>query len=153
MRFLIIMLMLTTYLAKAQTIPCFTFDEGEFVVSGNATIINDDTVRLTQAINNQAGFVWSQSLVNFDLDFSLEAELYLGTQNGGADGIAFVIQAISNNEGSLGGGIGYSGISPSLAIEFDTWWNSGNDPTQDDHVALIANGQPWVMSAHSAYTP
>ena len=153
MRFLIIMLMLTTYIAKAQTIPCFTFDEGEFVVSGNATIINDDTVRLTQAINNQAGFVWSQSLVNFDLDFSLEAELYLGTQNGGADGIAFVIQAISNNEGSLGGGIGYSGISPSLAIEFDTWWNSGNDPTQDDHVALIANGQPWVMSAHSAYTP
>ncbi|MDA0326731.1 MAG: gliding motility-associated C-terminal domain-containing protein [Bacteroidetes bacterium] len=153
MRFLMIMLMLTTYLAKAQTVPCFTFDEGEFVVSGNATIINDDTVRLTQAINNQAGFVWSQSLVNFDLDFSLEAELYLGTQNGGADGIAFVIQAISNNEGSLGGGIGYSGISPSLAIEFDTWWNSGNDPVQEDHVALIANGQPWVMSAHSAYTP
>lgn len=70
MRFLMIMLMLTTYLAKAQTVPCFTFDEGEFVVSGNATIINDDTVRLTQAINNQAGFVWSQSLVNFDLDFS-----------------------------------------------------------------------------------
>ena len=153
MRFLMIMIMLITHLAEAQTIPCFTFDEGEFVISGNATIINDDTVRLTQAINNQAGFVWSQSLVNFDLDFSLEAELYLGTQNGGADGIAFVIQAISNNEGSLGGGIGYSGISPSLAIEFDTWWNSGNDPIQDDHVALIANGQPWVMSAHSAYTP
>ena len=40
-----------------------------------------------------------------------------------------------------------------MAIEFDTWWNSGNDPIQDDHVALIANGQPWVMSAHSAYTP
>ena len=110
MRFLIIMLMLTTYIAKAQTIPCFTFDEGEFVVSGNATIINDDTVRLTQAINNQAGFVWSQSLVNFDLDFSLEAELYLGTQNGGADGIAFVIQAISNNEGSLGEVLGTRGF-------------------------------------------
>ncbi len=153
MRLLILTLLLISSIAKAQTTPCFTFEEGEFVVSGNATVMNDDTVRLTEAVNNQAGFVWSQSLVNFDLDFSLEAELYLGTQDGGADGIAFVIQAISNDEGTLGGGIGYSGISPSLAIEFDTWWNSGNDPIQDDHVALIANGQPWVMSAHSEYTP
>jgi gliding motility-associated-like protein len=153
MRLIILTLLLISSIAKAQTTPCFTFEEGEFVVSGNATVINDDTVRLTEAVNNQAGFVWSQSLVNFDLYFSLEAELYLGTQVGGADGIAFVIQAISNDEGTLGGGIGYSGISPSLAIEFDTWWNSGNDPIQDDHVALIANGQPWVMSAHSEYTP
>ena len=153
MRLIILTLLLISSIAKAQTTPCFTFEEGEFVVSGNATVINDDTVRLTEAVNNQAGFVWSQSLVNFDLYFSLEAELYLGTQDGGADGIAFVIQAISNDEGTLGGGIGYSGISPSLAIEFDTWWNSGNDPIQDDHVALIANGQPWVMSAHSEYTP
>ena len=153
MRSYILLMLFASFYASAQTIPCFTFEEGEFVVSGNATVMNDDTVRLTEAVNNQAGFVWSQSLVNFDLDFSLEAELYLGTQDGGADGIAFVIQAISNDEGTLGGGIGYSGISPSLAIEFDTWWNSGNDPIQDDHVALIANGQPWVMSAHSEYTP
>ena len=150
--FFLLLLFITCY-TTAQTTPCFTFNENEFVISGNATLINDDTIRLTEAIGNQAGFVWSQNLVNFEQDFNLEAELYLGSEDYGADGIAFVIQAISNNEGTLGGGIGYAGISPSLAIEFDTWWNSGNDPTQDDHVALIANGEPWVLSAHTAYIP
>ena len=75
MRLLILTLLLISSIAKAQTTPCFTFEEGEFVVSGNATVMNDDTVRLTEAVNNQAGFVWSQSLVNFDLDFSLEAKI------------------------------------------------------------------------------
>ena len=153
MRFLLTLLLLVSSFAIAQTTPCFSFEENDFVLSGSATIIDDNTVRLTQASGNQSGFVWSQNLVNFEQNFNLEAEIYLGSQNAGADGIAFVIQAISNNEGSLGGGIGYAGISPSLAIEFDTWWNSGSDPTQDDHVALIANGEPWEMSAHSAYIP
>jgi len=153
MRSYFLLLLFVTCYTTAQTTPCFTFDENEFVISGNATVINDDTIRLTEAIGNQAGFIWSQNLVNFEQDFNLEAELYLGSQDYGADGIAFVIQAISNNEGTLGGGIGYAGISPSLAIEFDTWWNSGNDPTEDDHVALIANGEPWVLSAHTAYIP
>lgn len=153
MRFFSYCLFLFGNLIIAQTIPCFSFDENEFVVSGNATIINEDTVRLTEAIGNQAGFIWSQNLVNFEQNFNLEAELFLGNQDFGADGIAFVIQPISNDEGSLGGGIGYAGISPSIAIEFDTWWNSGADPIQDDHVALIANGLPWDLSAHSAYVP
>lgn len=152
MRSYILLLLFASFYASAQTTPCFTFEENEFSISGNAVVINDDTVRLTEAVGNQSGFVWSQNLVNFEQDFNLEAELYLGTQDAsGADGIAFVVQPISNDEGTLGGGIGYAGISPSLAIEFDTWWNSGNDPIQDDHVALIADGEPWVMSAHSAY--
>lgn len=154
MRSYILLLLFASFYATAQTIPCFTFEENEFSISGNAVVINDDTVRLTEAVGNQSGFVWSQNLVNFEQDFNLEAELYLGTQDaGGADGIAFVVQPISNDEGTLGGGIGYSGISPSLAIEFDTWWNSGNDPIQEDHVALIADGEPLVMSAHNAYIP
>lgn len=153
MRHIILILFLSPTIVLSQTVPCFSFEEEDFVVSGNATILDEDTVLLTQAVGNQAGFVWSQNLVNFELNFSLEAELYLGTQDFGADGIAFVIQALSNNEGSLGGGIGYAGISPSLAIEFDTWWNSRYDPTQEDHVALIANGEPMVLSAHSNYIP
>ena len=148
-----ILLLFATFYAFAQTTPCFTFEEDEFSISGDALIINDDTVRLTQAQNWQSGFIWSQNLINFDLDFSLEVELYFGTQDSnGADGIAFVIQPLSNDEGSNGGGIGYEGISPSLAIEFDTWWN-GHDPTQEDHVALIANGQTFSTAEHSAYTP
>lgn len=153
MRFLISFLLLFSWSFFSQTIPCFNFDENDFIISGSAVVVDSDVVRLTQATGNQAGFVWSQNLVNFEQNFNLEAELYLGTQDFGADGIAFVLQPLSNNEGSLGGGIGYAGISPSVAVEIDTWWNSGNDPIQSDHVALIANGEPWVMSAHSAYVP
>lgn len=154
MRSYILPLLFASFYATAQTIPCFTFEENEFSISGDALIINDDTVRLTQAQNWQSGFIWSQNLINFDLDFSLEAELYFGTQDSnGADGIAFVIQPLSNDEGSNGGGIGYEGISPSFAVEFDTWWNSGADPTEMDHVALVANGLTQNISAHSAYAP
>jgi hypothetical protein len=60
----------------------------------------------------------------------------------GADGLVFVIQTVSNNVGSAGGGIGYSGISPSLGIEFDTY-NNGS-PTFGDpngnHVGIDLNG-------------
>ena len=153
MRYVIILFFIFYSKSLAQTTPCFSFNENEFVISGDAFIIDENTIRLTEAIGDQAGFIWSQNLVNFDQDFSIEAELFLGNQDFGADGIAFVIQSISNDEGTLGGGIGYSGISPSIAIEFDTWWNSGNDPVQDDHIALIANGEPESMSAHSAYVP
>lgn len=153
MRYVIILFFIFFSKSLAQTTPCFSFNENEFVISGDAFIIDENTIRLTEAIGDQAGFIWSQNLVNFDQDFSIEAELFLGNQDFGADGIAFVIQSISNDEGTLGGGIGYSGISPSIAIEFDTWWNSGNDPVQDDHIALIANGEPESMSAHSAYVP
>lgn len=153
MRFLYSLVILLHFNLVAQTVPCFNFEDDDFIISGNAEIVENDVVRLTEPIGNQAGYVWSQNLVNFELNFNLEAELYLGSQDFGADGIAFVLQPLSNSEGSLGGGIGYSGISPSLAVEFDTWWNSGNDPIQEDHVALIANGEPWVLAAHSAYTP
>ena len=154
MRSYILLLLFASFYASAQTTPCFTFEENEFSISGDAVIMSDDTIRLTQAQNWQSGFIWSQNLINFDLDFSLEAELFFGTQDSsGADGIAFVIQPLSNDEGSNGGGIGYEGISPSLAVEFDTWWNSGADPTEMDHVALVANGLTQNISAHSAYAP
>lgn len=153
MRFFIFLFLIFYYSTYSQTIPCFSFNENEFVITGDASVVDENIIRLTQAVGNQGGFIWSQNLVNFEQDFSLEAELFLGNQDFGADGIAFVIQSISNDQGSYGGGIGYSGISPSVAIEFDTWWNSGNDPIQEDHIAVIANGEPESMPAHSAYVP
>ena len=61
--------------------------------------------------------------------------------NGGADGIAFIMQPVSNSEGSSGGGLGYMGISPSIGVEFDTWDNPEyGDPTSSDHAAIVTNG-------------
>ena len=64
--FFLLLLFITCY-TTAQTTPCFTFNENEFVISGNATLINDDTIRLTEAIGNQAGFVWSQNMTKKSL--------------------------------------------------------------------------------------
>ena len=50
--------------------------------------------------------------------------------SGGTDGLAFVIQNASTGINSVGAsacGIGYHGITNSLAVEFDTWLNSSGD--------------------------
>ena len=49
------------------------------------------------------------------------------------------MQTVNNTAGSLGGGLGYAGISPSLGIEFDTYHNSGDDPN-GNHVGINLNG-------------
>ena len=59
----------------------------------------------------------------------------------GADGLVFVLQDISNSlVGYAGKGMGYSGISPSFGIEFDTYYNSF-DPTYNDHISFLKNGR------------
>ena len=146
-------LLIISYSNYSPTGSCFEFNPDDFVLNGTAQLLNDEIVTLTEELNNQGGFLWSQNLVDFTYDFTLEAELNFGTiDSSGADGIAFVIQPLSSDQGSSGGGIGYQGISPSLAIEFDTWFNS-NDPTTMDHIALVKNGLTGSLAAHSEFTP
>ncbi len=58
----------------------------------------------------------------------------------GADGFVFVIQAVSDKiVGGAGGDIGYSGISQSVGIEFDTYYNSDRDD-DGNHVGINFNG-------------
>ena len=60
----------------------------------------------------------------------------------GGDGLAFVIhsdKAGAHALGSDGQGLGYAGISNSLAIEFDTWTNvntQGSDDFFYDHISI-----------------
>ena len=78
--------------------------------------------------------------INLNNPFHFNIDLFLGCNNGGADGIAFVLQPISTSLGSSGGGLGYAGINPSFSVEFDTWQNSQYaDPTYD-HIAIQKNG-------------
>ena len=128
------------------------FDVNDFNLAGNSTVSGDEAT-LTLAQNGKKGMIWSDFKIDLDEDFSVEADLYFGTKNsGGADGIAFVMQPLSNDQGSLGGGMGYQGISPSIAIEFDTYYNGGVDPTSNDHAAIIKDGSLNVPN-HSAFTP
>ncbi len=119
---------------------------------GNAYISGDEAV-LTDALNAQFGAIWSNEQIDLNDDFLFETELFFGFNDGGADGIAFVLQALSSNEGVGGGGIGYQGIAPSLAVEFDTWYNGGTDPIVNDHIAVIRDGQTQVLNAHFEFMP
>ena len=71
-----------------------------------------------------------------DFDFRITPPF----QSDGADGLAFVIQDQAPDAiGEGGGGIGYQGITHSLAVEFDTWQNDGNEPAEN-HVAVHSRG-------------
>lgn len=132
---------------------CTDFKLTDFKINGNTTVTTNEAT-LTLATNNQGGSIWSNQKIDLSKDFTISTELNFGTiDGGGADGIAFVLQPLSSDLGGAGGGMGYLGISPSLAIEFDTWYNAGIDPLQEDHIAIIKNGHPDNIPAHSEFIP
>ncbi len=112
-----------------------------FQLNGNAIPLGDNCYRLTTEISSQAGSMWALEQVNLENDFVLDFDINLGSiDDFGADGIYFVLQPISTSLGSIGGGIGFAGITPAIGIEFDTWQNNNyNDPVPD-HIAIMQNG-------------
>ncbi|NUU59022.1 lectin-like domain-containing protein, partial [Paenibacillus agri] len=58
----------------------------------------------------------------------------------GADGITFTVQTMQSNAGTPGGGIGYSGITPSFAVKFDTYRNVELGDPSDSYIGLGVNG-------------
>lgn len=124
-----------------EILQCSGLDVNDFTLRGSAATIGTGAAtefKLTDASNGQFGAVWNQTRLDLTKDFDIEAQVYLGNKNG-ADGIAFVLQPLSTNQGSTGGGLGYAGISPSFAVEFDTYDNGSADPTAD-HIAFMENG-------------
>ncbi|MFH1111899.1 MAG: hypothetical protein V1712_02410 [Patescibacteria group bacterium] len=110
-------------------------------IIGNARQV-DGKLRLTSNLRMQRGSCWYniQQLVadTFETRFTFQIT-NRGGLGGGADGLAFVIQNSSDSVlGANGGGIGYSGIYNSLAIEFDTYKNSG-DPN-NNHISINSRG-------------
>ena len=127
------------------------FDNTDFNLpaTSNSTYQGNGVFRLTQNIGGQGGASWYRRRLDMRVNFRIAVELYLGANDAGADGIAFVLQNLDTGQGSTGGGLGYGGgtpISPSMAIEFDTWTNGGADPaTGEDHIAFVTNGNTDTM--------
>ncbi|WP_234733944.1 lectin-like domain-containing protein [Tellurirhabdus bombi] len=96
---------------------------------------------LTEARQNQAGAVWHQQQVDLKESFTWRFLLNLGSNPRGADGIAFLLQNKGLKAlGSSGGVLGYSGITPSLGIEFDSHTNGNFLDPPYHHVAIQKNG-------------
>jgi MYXO-CTERM domain-containing protein len=104
------------------------------VDSDGSVAANRTVLRLTQATMTESGSVFASNTINA-ADFSTVFTFRLTNPGGapdpnghrGGDGIAFAIQPISASLGGSGQGLGIGGISPSVAIEFDTWYNSPTD--------------------------
>ena len=152
-RLLLILILLVSKGYSQST--CTNFDINKFTLNGNAFVNSSNEAELTQDQGGQSGTVWASDKLDLQYDITIKSQIYLGTNDGsGADGIAFVLQPLSVNAGSSGGGIGYKGITPSLAVEFDTYYNGpGQDPSPNDHVALVKNGNASSEAAHSEIVP
>ena len=114
--------------------------KAQYTTVGTTTAFGNDCFRLTQALNTQNGSVWNNSAIDLNQSFDFHLELYFGTNNGGADGIAFIIHNQPTGTGTGGGGMGYGTITPSVAVEFDTWTNGGLSDPSFDHTAIQTNG-------------
>ena len=51
-----------------------------------------------------------------------------------------MLQPLSTSLGVQGGGLGFEGISPSVGISLDTYWNVENNDPYYDHINIQANG-------------
>ena len=115
-----------------------------------STGLDDVRLQLTNGGTNQAGSAFYNTPVNiqaFVTDFSLQLS------NAGADGITFTIQNAGLTAlGPVGGGLGYGpaapggapGITPSVAIKFDTYSNQGEGTSS---TGLYINGaSPTIPS-------
>lgn len=97
-----------------------------WVLNGSAQYNNGYRVMITPDAGTQAGSMWNPCQIDMNNSFNMCFIMNFGHRACGADGIAFVLQGVGT--GALGpdsGEHGYSGISPSLAIDFDTYQNPG----------------------------
>lgn len=139
----LLLLAATTFTTNQLSAQCRVLpSSNSFKVNGSAKLLQDNEYRLTEALPDQSGSIWFGNYLNLDSDFNLEFEIYLGTSDGGADGLAFVLQQSPEGTAakSIGGGLGYRGITPSVEVEYDTWQNPNYNDPGGDHIALNRNG-------------
>ncbi len=127
---------------------------GQYVLLGDAEYMPNGCIQLTPDYPYSEGIAYHSSKINLESYFEIDFDIYLGSKNEyGADGITFVIHNDSRSfqaYGTYGECMGYGRwnvnylagnyIAPSIAVEFDTYFNpTQNDPV-GDHVAYLENG-------------
>jgi gliding motility-associated-like protein len=113
------------------------------VIIGGHTIqdpTNCNRFEITDNGNAQMGYLWNATKVNLKNDFYVSTFMTFGTKDGGgADGIAFSLQPVSNKEGATGEGLGVEGVSPLFGVEYDTYQNGAKNDPSYDHMSFFSH--------------
>jgi hypothetical protein len=130
-------------------------------------------IDLTANSGNQAGAIWRTDLQPVAGGWTAQWTFTITQRGGaqtlttppieaGADGVVLVIQNVNATQlGGAGGSIGYGGITNSVAVEYDTFFNTnytfggstvltGNGDTNGNHVAVHSNGTAANSDASTA---
>lgn len=128
--------------------------QNPYVLNGSAIQDNCHCYTLTRDLEFQSGSIWNKNKIDITQSFDFFFNVNLGCNDvGGADGIAFVLQPISTSLGTVGAGLGFGGVVPSLGVTIDTYQNlDDNDPAYD-HIAIQANGDLDHLSANNLAGP
>jgi hypothetical protein len=126
----------------------------QYKLIGDGAYMDNGCIRLTADEPYSEGIAYNSSKLNLNHPFEIEFDIYLGDKNEwGADGITFVIhddergfEAFGTYGECLGYGrwrkeyLGGNYIAPSIAVEFDTYYNAPQNDPFCDHVAFLTNG-------------
>ena len=115
--------------------------------------LDNQCVLLTPDEPYSEGIAYNTNTIDLNHDFVIDFDIYLGNKDEGADGITFVMHTDPRGFqafGTYGECMGYGRwnpefafgafISPSLAIEFDTYYNPTQNDPENDHMAYLENG-------------
>jgi YVTN family beta-propeller protein len=123
----------------SQNFADFTGASG-LTINGNAAIVGS-VLRAAPNLANQVGsaFLTSPNSIGPDTSLSTRFVFRISGSADGADGLTFMIQGNAATAlGSAGGGLGYAGISRSVAVEIDNYQGPG-DPNAN-HLGILLNG-------------
>jgi len=134
-------------------IPSLLLSQGYNFV-GDSYSTGNNCYTLTPNQNWQNGAIWYNESIDLNESYHLQFTANFGSNDAGADGMVFVLQQVGNQVlGEAGGGMGFSGFSPSLGVEFDTHQNLEVTDPAEDHLAVLTNGVNDHQSPNNLYGP
>lgn len=140
-------------------LPDFSGTNGAMLQKNGDTAVTGNSLRLTRSQGTTYGTAFLKDLVTLPTNRSFSAYFTFKITEpkcglgGGADGLTFIVQTDSSSVGSMGGGIGYAGILPSVAVEFDTFKNNEFKDPNGNHIGISLNGDPESVATVNAPFP
>ena len=149
----IVAIVLGCRVAAADTVlvnyPDFSSTSGLNLQGATSKVGNVLRVSGTSGANGDAGSAWNMTqqpvASGFSTTFRFQITQLTGINdddgNNGGDGFAFGIQNSSGTAlGATGGGMGYGGITNSVAVEFDTFRNALIGDPNGNHISVHTGG-------------